>query len=224
MEKFEEDLAKLKDKINSMTLSDEFKDNLVKKLDMEYERMPEKKRFFIPKQIVAVFACCVLITGCACAGRIGDTITNLFANTSKEFEQAIESGEMKSLNTDYVERDGLSIKIDYAMVKDDSLYLVLNVSNEEIFDYVNYMKFIIQNENDEILYNTDDVNFRDVQIYYNTKSLSNKEAIVFLKLTNIKNIQNFNNLNIIFNQVTLSNSDASYNNTISNNWNFDLKI
>lgn len=222
MEKFEEDLIKLKNKINSMTLSDEFKENLSKKLDMEYERMPDKKPFLWAKQIVAACACCIVLTSCVLADSIGNVITNFFSNTSKEMEAAIESGELQSLNMDYVERDGVSIKVDYAMVKDDSLYLVFNVLSEEEIEKVRFTDFSINSEDSGLLYDKQDMHFRDVNIDYHIKRLKDKEIIFFLELSNIKNIQNYSNIKVLINEIIIISSNKT--STINNTWNFDIEI
>ncbi len=222
MEKFEEDLIKLKNKINSMTLSDEFKENLSQKLDEEYNKVSTKKSFFIPKQIIAVCICCIFLTSCVFAGSIGNTITNLFANTSKEMEAAIESGELKKLDMDYVERDGISIKVDYAMVKEDTIYLVFDVLSKEEITNVRFTDFKIESENDEIIYDVLDTGFNDIGMDYYVKRLNNMEIAFFLQLSNIEDIQEDNNMKVILDEIIMINK----NNTkiVNNNWNFDFKI
>lgn len=222
MEKFEEDLIKLKNKINSMTLSDEFKENLSKKLDMEYEKIPDKKHFFIPKQLVAACACCIVLTSCVFADSIGSAITNLFANTSKEMEAAIESGELQSLNMDYVERDGVSIKIDYAMAKDDSLYLVFNILSEEEINKVKFDDYELKNVNGDVIYSKSDFNFREIDEVFKQKRLNNKELMLFTELYNVEKIKEQNKLNMKLNKINLErNGNREY---IDEEWNFEIYL
>lgn len=220
MEKFEQDLENLKNKINSMTLSDEFKENLSKKLEMEYSKTTTKTRFFVPKQIVAACACCILLTGCVFAGSFGNVITNLFANTSKEMEQAIESGEVQYINMDYVERDGVSIKVDYAMAKDDALYLVFNVLSEEEFDKIKFVDYEIIDTRENIIYNKANLEFDVIEEINSIKRLNERNAILFIKLNNISNISNINISDIVLKKIRIKNMNDIK--VIENVWNFSI--
>lgn len=214
MEKFEEDLENLKNKINSMTLSDEFKENLSKKLEMEYNKTSTRTWFAIPRQIVAACACCILLTGCVFAGSFGNVITNFFANTSKEMEQAIESGEVQYINMDYVERDGVSIKVDYAMVKNNSLYLVFNVLSEEDVDKVKFVDYEIQDKIGNMVYSKTNFEYDVIEEINSIKRLTEKNAIFFVKLSNISNT---NISDIVLKQIRINDTKI-----IDNIWNFSI--
>lgn len=222
MEKFEEDLENLKNKINSMTLSDEFKENLSKKLEMEYNKTSTRTWFAIPRQIVAACACCILLTGCVFAGSFGNVITNFFANTSKEMEQAIESGEVQYINMDYVERDGVSIKVDYAMAKNNSLYLVFNVLSDEEISRVSLEEYEIKNNNQEVLYDSTDIEFNSIEKKYTSKRVDNKNVIIFAELKNDEILEKYKNLNIHLKTILLE--DISKREEVTNEWILNFAI
>lgn len=222
MEKFEEDLNRLKNKINSMSLSDDFKEELSRKLDAEYNKTDTRRHFSFPKQIIAAFACCIVLTSCVFADSIGNVITIFFANTSKEMEQALENGEMQKIDMEYVERDGVSIKVDYAMVKEDSIYLVFDVLCEESIDNISFEKYEIRNYEEEILFNNINFNSDIIEERYNIKRLKNNNLIFFVELDNIYEIQKNSLLKIYINKIKVGNLENIKE--IESNWGLELKI
>lgn len=220
MEKFEEELEKVSAKINSMSLSEEFKENLCKKLDYEYSRMPPKRRFFIPKQIVAVFACCILVTSYAFADGIENAVNSIFSNTSREIQQAVESGNLQTITMDYVKKEDVSIKIDYTVVSEDFICLAFNVLSEEEFSnvYVDNIEFM--NKYNERIYSTNDIDIQDIKYTYTDKKLNNKNSIYIIKVDNLK--LNDNEIKIILNGLEIGNNKVVKK--VNETWEYNINI
>jgi len=210
VEKFEEDLNRLKNKINSMSLSDDFKEELSRKLDAEYNKTDTRRHFSFPKQIIAAFACCIVLTSCVFADSIGNVITIFFANTSKEMEQALENGEMQKIDMEYVERDGVSIKVDYAMVKEDSIYLVFDVLCEEEISDIKFLDYEIRDLNQNVIFNKLDFSFKYIEERYVQKRIDTKNILVCVQLFNTKNIKptDILSLNVNIRQIKLVNNTS----------------
>lgn len=222
MEKFEEDLNRLKNKINSMSLSDDFKEELSRKLDAEYNKTDTRRHFSFPKQIVAAFACCIVLTSCVFADSIGNVISNFFANTSTEMEQALENGEMQKIDMEYVERDGVSIKVDYAMVKEDSVYLVFNILSDEEISDVKFLDYEIRDLNQNVIFNKLDFSFKYIEERYVQKRIDTKNILVCVQLFNTKNIKptDILSLNVNIRQIKLVNNTSFQD--INNKWTFQI--
>lgn len=136
MDEFDKNLNEIKTKLNDIKLSDEFKENL--KIQMENElnksKTKEKNRTILfPRRLVATFACFfLLISGCVTfADEIECLVTKIFSNTDKIVEEAIANGNYKEIDMEYVKDNGVSIKVDYVIIEDDSLYIAFNVLTEE---------------------------------------------------------------------------------------------
>lgn len=194
----DKELEEIKNKMNNITLDEDFKIKLKNRLDEEWnaQNNTRTKKLYIPQKLVAACACFILLTSTVFADQIGGFIDNLFANTYREFEDGVSMEEMKKIEMDYVEHDGVSIKVDYAMKTEDSLYLVFNVLAEEEFDeiYIDIVKDLkIANQYNDTLYNLEKV---DISSSY--KLLNNRNKIIFIRVSNISK------LNIYFNEILIN--------------------
>lgn len=188
---FEKEVEKAKNKINECKLSDEFKANLKEKLDLEYERTHkiktssnESKIYFFQRKLVAAIACCVIVfSSCAFADEIEDLFINLFCNTDRIIEQAIEEGNIQTINMDYVTNDDVSVKASYLIMEENSMYVVFDVVTADECESVYFNNIEIKDERNAVLYNSE---FDTNEVSYNVlnKKLSRNNHIVFCELTN----------------------------------------
>lgn len=159
-EKFDKDLFEIKNKIDEFKLSDEFKSDLQEKLDFEYNKEETKKKNLFPsfsQKLVAAAACCILLlSGCATfADEVENWVTKIFSNTDKIVEKAIANGNYKEINMDYVENNGVSIKVDYIVIENKNLYIAFNVMSEIESNKVFIEGIEIKNQNNNILYTSE---------------------------------------------------------------------
>lgn len=226
-DKFEDDLKEIKEKLNSEKLSEDFKETLQAKMEAELNKNEEKKKFsfpnFTPKLATICASCILIFTSCfAFADEIENTILNIFGNSDKIIAKAIENGNYKEIDMDYVEDNGVSIKVDYVILENDELYIAFNVSSNEKFDKAIINKTEIRNQDEQILYTRNDIEENSTLTTDDINVESNK-AIVINKLTNIKyKLENITKLNIEINKISFL---EDYRLTEKNgNWKMEINI
>lgn len=162
MEKLDIELDIIKCKIHEEDLQDDFKEKLEEKLNSACESRAyttiknNKKIISMPsyfyKSVAAVFICVFMFSSCAFAGGVGDWIKELFSNVDKKMEIAYENGDIKEVNTEYQTFDGVSLKVDYVSLKDNELYIVLDMENAEEHTDIIFKDFVIKDESSNIIF------------------------------------------------------------------------
>lgn len=158
--KFKEDLNEIKEKLNAEKLSDEFKEKLLSNLENELNKDDSKNENkvinfpVISRKLAGICACFIfLFTSCfAFADEIENIFLNFFSNTDKVIERAIENGTYKEIDMDYVEDNGVSIKVDYIISEEDCLYIAFNVKSNEEFNKFFISELDIMDQDNYILY------------------------------------------------------------------------
>ncbi|MBR3613580.1 MAG: hypothetical protein IKL55_00140 [Clostridia bacterium] len=190
--RFNEELIEIKNKLNAEKLSDEFKNNLKAKLENELNKTTENEKGkiikfpIITRKLAGICACFVLFcSGCfAFADEIENVIFNIFCNTDYIVERAIANGNYREIDMEYVENNGVSIKVDYVVVEDDRLYIAFNVLGEDEFDRISIEEIDIRNEENEILYTNENAKI-NTSFVPDQKHVNSRNSIVTYKLINI---------------------------------------
>lgn len=234
MDKMEKDINSIKNKINKACLSEEYKDDLKNKLEEQLKNSENKinsnsiksrkknKVISYTKKILSACAACIILTSCTFADEIEDVMKNFFSNTYKEFE--VSDIELKSVDTDYVTNDGISIKVDSYAIKDDSLYLVFNVLSEEEIDECYIDDYVIENEDGEVIFDRKNyLSYKNISSKYRLKKLNTKNIILFFKVSGIFKLNENRSLNIIIKQIKLI-KDYEEKVNDKNIWNWTIKI
>ena len=193
MDEFDKNVESIKNKFKNVKLSDEKKEKLKNILQEELDKPDEyieiknKRKFFIPRPIAVGFAACVLLTTGVFADQIGDYVDNLFANTYQGIEESIENGNVQKIDMDYVEHDGVSIKVDYVIKEEDSLIIAFNVLSEDEFDDIVIGNVVLKNRENIIFYdnNNPNIDYR-AEMLYEIKAKSKNNKVIILKIENIK--------------------------------------
>lgn len=226
--KFEEDLKEIKDKLNAEKLSDEFKENLQAKLEEELNKDTSKSKGkilqfpVITRKLAEICACFVLLfSGCfVFADEIENVIFKIFGDTDRIIEKAIANGNYKEIDMEYVENNGVSIKVDYVVAEDDNLYIAFDILSEEEFDEIYFEDIKIEYKNNLILYENNSKKEYTVFIP-EQKHINSRNAIVTYKLKDIKY-----NLNDLI-KIKISKIDFIKENTGNNkngSWEFEINI
>lgn len=229
MEKLDVELEVIKCKIHEEDLCESFKENLERKLNSKCEAKENvtskkknniiKKPFYFYKA-AAVFVCFVMFSSCAFAGGVGDWLKELFSNVDKEMEIAYENGDIKEVETEYQTFDGVSVKVDYVSLKDNELYVVLNVKTEDS-NVINVNDLIINNEVGEEIFNYEN---RDKYEYsINKKSISSNNILIFI--TASKKEEKFNQSEDL--EINIRNIQTRKEENISEHygeWTFKIEI
>lgn len=214
MNKMEKDINSIKNKINKAYLSEEYKDDLKNKLEEQLKNSENKinsnsiksrkknKVISYTKKILSACAACIILTSCTFADEIEDVMKNFFSNTYKEFE--VSDIELKSVDTDYVTNDGISIKVDAYAIKDDSLYLVFNVLSEEEIDECYIDDYVIENEDGEVIFDSKDGSFNNINFDVSLKNIDKNNILIFTRLSNLREKQIENRFKIEVSKITLT--------------------
>ena len=227
--KINKDLKEIKDKLNAEKLSDEFKANLKAKLLEELNKPEDTNKAKVIKfpavtrKLIGLCASLILIfTSCfVCADDIENVILELFGKTDKIIANAIEEGNYKEINMDYVEDQGISIKVDYIVVEDDELYIAFNVLGDE-YDKVFLTNFNIKANNEFILYETKKIK-RGSKLISNKTFVYENNAIVVYKMEEINfNLSKLTDLKIEILNIGYAKDDVYENK--KGNWNFEVNI
>ena len=208
---FEKEIEKAKNKINECKLSDKFKSNLKEKLDLEYEKKTKKiktpfnanKTYIFTKKFAAAIACCIIVfSSYAFADEIENLFVNLFYNTDRIMEQAIENGNIQTIDMDYVTNDDVSIKVNYLIMEENSMYVVFDVVAKDECEEIYLYDLKIYDYDDNVIYNNKlGVN----NISYNTfdKKISKNNYMIFCKLTNDKNKLSYDGIKIYLENISI---------------------
>lgn len=228
--RFNEELNEIKEKLNSEKLSDEFKANLQVKLQEELNKTEDssKGKIFnfptITRKLAGICACFVFLfsTCFVFADDIENVILELFCNTDRIIAKAIEEGNYKDIEMDYVEDQGISIKVDYVVVENDNLYIAFNVLKEENFDKVLFDEIDIKDQNDTYIY-TREGNDENSRLVLEEKNINLNNSIVIYKLTNIlTDLSELNCLKIKIGKINIVKNKTNIN--MNGEWNININI
>lgn len=227
--RFEEELKEIKEKVNAEKLSDEFKENLEARLQEELNKTDTNNKGKVIKfpvltrKLAGICACFVfLCSGClAFADDIEDLVLKMFGNTDKIIENAIAEGNYREIDMEYVEDNGVLIKVDYIVFDDDNLYMAFNVRGEEC-DKIFFNDISIKDQDNLTLYTRDNGEKKSRLIL--DRSYIGKNNIVFIyKLSEIKDdFENSTNLKIKITDINCMKNGEIFNQKGS--WNFDINI
>lgn len=226
MEEFDNELKEIKNKINEIELSDEFKKRLEIKMNEEFYNQEEPKEIknnvfkfnSISKRLATIAACFVfLISGCVTfADEIESWVIKVFSNTDKQIERAIENGNYREIDMDYVENNGVAIKVDYLIVEEDTLCIAFNVKTEEEYDDVFLCDWTIKDKKN--------IKKISMNIYSNydlyRKKISYNNYILTYKIKMDDIIETSDNGNIVIESINLKKNDN--NKKINSLWNMNL--
>lgn len=216
--RFNEELNEIKEKLNAEKLSDEFKANLNAKLQEELNKDDSSKgKIFnfptISRKLAGICACFVfLFSSCfVFADDIENVILDLFGNTDRIIANAIKDGNYKDIEMEYVEDQGISIKVDYVVVEDDELYIAFDVLSEEECDKVFFSDIKISDQDGKMLFTRTATDNNSKLVVADTR-IGTINTMVIYKLTNIKcDLSLVENLKIEINNINFINGGVNIN-------------
>ena len=214
---YEDEFEELKNKNQEIKLDEDFKANLKIKLDEEISRQEEKLNRkpninLLPRKLIPVTACLfvLLATCCTFADEIESLVKGVFSNIDTTVEEAISKGNYQKIDMEYVEHDGISIKVDYIIQEDNNTYIAFNVMCDSELDKIYLTEFKLINTKN-ILYHSDKLDFFEID-----KKFSNNNKIVVYKFVNC----NDNIKQIIVEKVCIENKNKKE--TFDNKWSIEI--
>ncbi len=197
------------------------KDTLKDKLD---EKQKQKTHL---KQVAAVFLAITLLSTGVFAKGIGDFMSKLFSNTDKSMQIAVENGYIQNVNMDYVESNGVKIKVNSIMIDDNIMDVVFDVKTEEEYKNIILSEFCIIDENGNEIYSmvkqdkSSDVN----NFYYSSdfKVVSKTNYLVHTKLSMLKKLYEAND-QLYINIEMIGLNTKQDEKLVKGNWEIPLQI
>ena len=181
MNKFNEELDELKKANQEIKLDDEFKSSLKIKLDEEISKQEEKlnkkpKLNLLPRKLIPVTVCLfvLFVTMQTFADEIESLVKCVFSNVDETVEEAIANGNYQKIDMEYVEHDGISIKVDYIIQEDNNTYIAFNVLLNKNVNDIRFENIIICNDDD----NKYDIKELYVNII-NKSVLKNQKMVIY---------------------------------------------
>lgn len=179
MERYKRECKKISEQIEP---SEEFMKNLKSNLNKKIAEEKIKRKQFLSK--VAVFFITVtLVSSGAFAKDIGNWFSQFFANTDESMQIAVENGYVQNVEMDYVEKQGIAIKVNSLMIDDNKMNIVFDVKGE--IDGELFIKDLYFLTNDQKYDNTS-LNMLSSSYNREFKSLSKNEHLLSIKISNIE--------------------------------------
>ena len=240
MEDFKNRVNETKKKINEAKLSKEFKDNLKIIMDKEYYkttnenskvRLVENKnstfkntklKLLYPKKIAAIFLCFIIISSLTFAGDWKNFFAKIFYNMDESMSLAIEEGYIQNIDMDYVECNGIKIKVDYILFDEQRLYVAFNVNTKKECNDVDLNNFFIEDQDDRLLYNFEN-NYTDILFKTERRKIDSNSIILLSKFENINTLfNNIKKIHITINSVEIK--DSKQSSLVQGEWNLDIDV
>ena len=124
-------LKNFKQNIQKETLSEDYKNNLKTRLNLEKSNATKSLSLKLKKWIIAFASCFIIITGICFADSIENTILKHFSNIDENTKEAIENNEEKHIVNGFASDQGLDVTAHYLIMKDNNLYIALEVNTDK---------------------------------------------------------------------------------------------
>lgn len=210
---YKEECMKLNSQIKLRPgFKEELKVNIKAKLD-ERERRKEKIRFYLSKVAVVFLSVTVVTTG-VFAKDISAWFSNMFKSSDQTINSALEDGTVQYVDMDYIEHDGIGIKVNSILIGDNAMNVEFSIKGE--FDgKINFEDVILKDEKSKLKYCYD----------LNLDSIDKNNHILKIDFWNFENkISSISNLNVILEKFYVYNTSDVVEKCIEKEWNFNIDI
>lgn len=201
----DENLESMQKQIKDIKIDEDFKVKLKNTLeenkDIKNTKIPIFKNINFRKWVAVVVCCLIIIGGGVFAKEIENIVLYKLSNVDKMAKEAIENGEAEYLNIEQVSDNGITIKPEYLIQKDNNTYITFDV------DFKNPLKnsYII---GDNSILGTQKDNDKENKITASWFYGNNDGKTIFiLKLEDLY-FKNFEKINVIFESILINNKGA----------------
>lgn len=227
--KFEENLKEIKDKLYAEKLSDDFLEKLnktVENYNKDTGKTKSKTIVFndISRKLIGICACFIIIFSSyiTFADYIENIKFEIFKSEDKAIEDAIEKGNYKKINMEYVENNEISIKVDYVVIEKNNLYIAFNILAKDKYDKLYLDDIIIKDKNNFEIMNKQN-NKNNSIVKFQERKISDKNSIIINEIEEMDNILLNEDVIIIeINGIKLLNGDETTNK--KGIWKFEINI
>ena len=200
--------------------SEEFMKNLKSNLNKKIAEEKIKRKQFLSK-VAVFFVTVTLVSSGAFAKDIGNWFSQFFANTDESMQIAVENGYVQNVEMDYVEKQGIAIKVNSLMIDDNKMNIVFDVKGE-VDGELAVKELYFYTDNDE--YHNTNLNVISTSYNREVRSLSKNHHLLIIQISNIEQKLDFiKNLNIVLNGICIINKDNPLK-TINEKWECNVLI
>lgn len=161
----------------------------------------------------------MVLSSCAFADELEGIFSLVFSNFDKNIEIAYEKGDIKEINTDYQNFNGISLNVNAISCHEDNLYLAFNVEVEEEFDKIFIEDFELKDENGNTIIGSKQI-CENVEYEYKFKRVSKENGVVLISIS--KNKLQLNKLYIDIDSFKISKDSEQKD--IYGDWNFVINL
>ena len=179
MERYKQECKKINEQINP---SDEFIQNLKTNLNKKVTEEKMKRKYYFSK-VAMIFCTLTLVSTGVFAKDIGNWLAQLFSNTDESVQMAVENGFVQNVEMDYIENDGIAIKVNSLVIDNNKMNVVFDVKGE--IDGKLAVKNLELKFNDEIYDNTKSETI-NILFSQNFKSINKNTHYIIIDISNIE--------------------------------------
>lgn len=216
MERYKKECQKINEQINP---SDEFIQNLKTNLNQKVAEK-EKRRYNLSK-VAAIFITLTLVSTGAFAKDIGNWFAKIFSNVDESVQVAVEHGFVQNVDMDYIEHDGIAIKVNSLIIDDNKINIVFDVKGEIDGD-IAIKDFKLTGDSEE--YQIHNIQMESISYETNIKVLNKENVLLILKIYNMEQALNIlNNINITIDGLNII-KNKSINFEKNGKWDFTINV
>lgn len=201
MERYKRECKKISEQIEP---SEEFMKNLKSNLNKKIAEEKIKRKQFLSK-VAVFFVTVTLVSSGAFAKDIGNWFSQFFANTDESMQIAVENGYVQNVEMDYVEKQGIAIKVNSLMIDDNKMNIVFDVKGE-IDGEITLKDLYFYTDNEE--FNNKNLNVISTAYNREFKSLTKNQHLFIIEISNIEQkLNSIKNINIIIDGIYIMKVD-----------------
>lgn len=233
MGKLEVDLEIVKCKIHEQDLQEDFKERLESELNNKYNNSSNnndsfsnvlKRPFYFCKTAAAVFVCFMVLSSCAFADEIENMLKEMFCSITPTSEIAYENGDMIEINSDYQEKDGISMNVDCVSVNSNEINIALNLKSDTEYDNIGIASFKINDKFGNIIFDGNkELCANKYFIKIDIENIDKNNSIAFISISNEeKDLTELKNIELdIFDLKIESNNEIKFE---KENFEFEINL
>ena len=200
----DENLESMQKQIKDIKIDENFKVKLKNTLeenkDINNRKMPIFKNINFRKWVAVVACSLIIIGGGVFAKEIENIVLYKLSNVDKVAKEAIENGEAEYLNIEQVSNNGITIKPEYLIQKENNTYITFDVdfenSSNNLYIIGENSVLGVQKDNNE--------NMISANWFYGN---NDGKTILILKLEDLY-FKNFEKINVLFKSILIKNKGA----------------
>ena len=217
MERYKRECKKISEQIEP---SEEFMKNLKSNLNKKIAEEKIRRKQFLSK-VAVFFITATLVSSGAFAKDIGNWFSQLFANADESMQIAVENGYVQNVQMDYVEKQGIAIKVNSLMIDDNKMNIVFDVKGE-IDGEITLKDLYFYTDNEE--FNNKNLNVINTAYNRTFKSLTKNQHLFILEICNIEQTLNsIKNINIVIDGIYIMKVDNTVE-EINEKWDCNVLV